>query len=405
VRVVEPGQVDPVTAASGGDSVLILDPGNFTPAYDCNLARALKALRWDVEWVTSDYEFESVAAPDGVRVRRAFFRSLPPRGGSRSRIPRLIVKGLSYPIDLVRLDEHLKGRSPGVIHVQWSHLPWLDAVLWERWRKLGWRIVYTAHDVRPLAGTTPRLLAQGYSGLVARADAVVVHDEHARAAVVELGAVPARVHVIPAAPPVSPDVPHPTRAAARAALGLPAASPVVLFFGFVKPYKGLAVLLRSLPTVKRIVGQVELLIAGELTGSASRYDRIALELGVSESVRWRRGFVPGNEVGTFFAAADVVALPYLEASSSGVLLTAYVFGRPVVATAVGGLGELVDVGESGMLVPARDPEALGEALGALLGDPRLAERMGSRGLELTEQRFSWAGMARRLDVIYRELLA
>ncbi len=87
------------------------------------------------------------------------------------------------------------------------------------------------------------------------------------------------------------------------------------------------------------------------------------------------------------------------------LLTAYSCPRPVVATAVGGLAELVDPGVTGLVVPPGDPVALAGALAELLGDPARAERMAERGFELAETRFTWPGMARRLDGLYRELLA
>jgi glycosyltransferase involved in cell wall biosynthesis len=250
----------------------------------------------------------------------------------------------------------------------------------------------------------PRLLAGGHSLLVRNADAVVVHSDSERAAALEMGAHADVLRVIPPAPPIAPGALQVSREAARATLGLLPDVPVVLFFGFVKPYKGLSVLLRSLPELIGAVGSVRLVIAGEIVGSRSRYGRLVAELGVSDSVRWIPGFVPSSDVGTVFAAADVVALPYVAASSSGVLLTAYAFNRPVVATRVGGLIELVQAGEAGVLVPPNDPKALGAAIGDVLGDPGRAERMGAEGFRLTQERFTWTGMARRVDGLYRELL-
>jgi D-inositol-3-phosphate glycosyltransferase len=395
-------QTDPVTTRAA----LLVDIGVFTPFYDLNLAAALAAEGWAVELVTSEYEFENVTPGIGSRLRAAALLRLEGRRGwsGHLRGPRLALKAVLYLVDLIRLDRRLTQLSPSIIHIQWAHLPWLDKLLWTRWRRRGWNVVYTVHDARPLPGTTPRVLAQSYSRLPDMADAVVVHSESARASVLEMGAKPTRLHVIPPASPFAPDSRPQSRTAARRALGLEPDLQVVLFFGFLKPYKGLPVLLRSLPVLKRNVRSAKLLIAGEVMEPRSRYERLTAELGISREVDWRPGFVPTAEVGTFFSAADVVALPYLDASSSGVLLAAYSCRRPVVVSAVGGLPELVVPGETGLIVPPGDSLALAGALSELLCNPQLAERMGEKAFKLSQERFTWPGIARRLDALYSELL-
>jgi D-inositol-3-phosphate glycosyltransferase len=384
--------------------VQLVDLGTFTPFYDLNLAAALETEGWAVELVTSEYEFEKLTPVVGSRLRSALLR-LPERGWNRRlRGPRVALKALLYLIDLIRLDRRLARLSPSIVHIQWAHLPLVDKALWRRWRRWGWIVVYTAHDARQLAGTTPRVLARSYSRLPDRADAVVVHSEFARAVMLEMGAMPNRVHVIPPSSPCTPDALPPSRTAARLALGIALDDQVVLFFGFLKPYKGLPVLLRSLPMLKPNVGSARLLIAGEVMGSRSGYERLIAELGISREVDWRPGFVPSARVVTFFSAADVVALPYIDASSSGVLLTAYSCRRPVVASAVGGLPELVIPGETGLIVPPSDSPALAGALSELLRNRQLAEQMGARAFELSLERHTWPGMARRLDALYSELL-
>ena len=385
-------------------AALLVDLGTFTPFYDLNLIAALEAEGWSVELVTSEYEFEKVTPGVGSRLRSVLFR-LRGRGWNRRlRGPRVALKAVLYLIDLIRLDRRLARLSPSVVHIQWAHLPLVDKVLWTRWRRRGWIVVYTAHDARQLDGTTPRVLARSYSRLPVRADAVVVHSEFARGVVLEMGAMPNRVHVIPPSSPFTPDSPQPSRTAARLALGIALDDRVVLFFGFLKPYKGLPVLLRSLPMLRPDVRSAKLLIAGEVMGPSSVYERLIAELGISGDVDWRPGFVPSALVATFFSAADVVVLPYLDASSSGVLLTAYSCRRPVVASAVGGLAELVIHGETGLIVPAGDSRALAGALSELLRNPELAEQMGDQAFELSLERYTWPGIARRLDALYSGLL-
>ena len=391
-------------APATGRVALIVDAANFTPFYDAQLVAALEAEGWEIELVSSDYEFEDVGLQSGSRSRVASFRI--PRSSRRRHLRPLVraLKAVAYVFDLIRLDRRLARLAPSIIHVQWAHWPWLDGTLWSRWRRAGWKVVYTAHDVPPLPGTTPQLFVRSYPALAGKADAVVVHSHAAGAALLETGAEPERIHVIQPAPPFAPGAQPLERAAARKLLGLSVDDPVILFFGFVKPYKGLPVLLRSLPLVKRRGYSPTLLIAGEVMEPVADYRSLITRLGIAAEVDWRPGFVPTSEVEAHFAAADVVVLPYLDASSSGVLLTAYSCRRPVVASAVGGLAELVVSGQTGSVVPSGDPEALADAIAELLGDPRRAAEMGELGFALTERRHTWPGMARRLDALYCELL-
>jgi glycosyltransferase involved in cell wall biosynthesis len=385
---------DPPTNAPTTRAVLLVDLETFTPGYDLQLTAALETEGWTVELIMSEYEFEEVVPRAASRpsVRRRL------RGLPRS------LKAIPYLVDLIRLDRRLARLAPSIVHIQWAHLPWVDRILWGRWRRSGWTVVYTAHDPRPLDGTTPRVLARSYSTLPACADAVVVHSEFARSVLIDAGTRPERVHMIPPASPFKPVAGAPTRSTARQALGLSTDDRVVLFFGFLKPYKGLAVLLRSLAQLKRSGVSARLLIAGEVLGPTADYDRLISELDLSRDVDWRPGFVPSSEVATLFAAADVIGLPYLDASSSGVLLSAYACRRPVVVSAVGGLPELVVPGETGVIVPPNDPAALAAALSELLLDLPAGERMGENAFELSQERFTWPGMGRRLGALYDELL-
>ncbi len=386
-------------------SVLLLDPGNFTPFYDMQLGATLIEQGWDVEWVTSRYQFEDLVPPAGLPMREAF--RCPLRASSlpldRSATLRRAAKAVCYPIDLKRFHRGMRQRPPGIVHVQWSHLPFLDASVWADWRLRRWKVVYTVHDVRPLPGTTPRFLGPVSRGLLKHVDALVVHSREGAAQLLNAGIAPDRVHHVPPASPVVPNGGVPGRGDARRTLGLPLDRRIVLFLGFIKPYKGLDVLLEAFPAVRAGIEGALLVIAGESLESLGRYHRSILRLGLTGSVHWNSGFVPTTRIATYFAAADVVALPYLDATSSGVLLAAYSFRRPVVASAVGGLPELVESGRSGILVPPSDPPALAAALCSVLGDPARGDRMGVRGRWLTEQRYSWSTVAGELGTLYRGL--
>jgi glycosyltransferase involved in cell wall biosynthesis len=143
-------------------------------------------------------------------------------------------------------------------------------------------------------------------------------------------------------------------------------APVVLFFGNVRAYKGLADLIAAMPRVHEETG-ARLVVAGQFLQPESRYHREAERCGVSDHVRFFPGYVPDEQVGELFGVADVIALPYRSASQSGILPEAAEFGRPVVATAVGGIPEVLD--GHGVVVPPGDPQALAEGLVSALREP------------------------------------
>jgi glycosyltransferase involved in cell wall biosynthesis len=171
--------------------------------------------------------------------------------------------------------------------------------------------------------------------------------------------------VVPAAP-----------AAWRARIG--GGRPVIAFFGYVRPYKGLADLIDALPLVRRTHPDAVLVVAGPFLEGPERSANRAARAGVGAAVRLFPGYVPDEDVGGLFAASDVLVLPYRSASQSGVLPQALAAGLPVVATEVGGLAEAL--GRGGETVPPRDPGALAAGIVRALAAGRRAPG-GSDGWE------------------------
>lgn len=136
--------------------------------------------------------------------------------------------------------------------------------------------------------------------------------------------------------------------------------PIVLFFGYVRPYKGLEDLIRAMPAVRARYSEATLVVAGPFLDRAERYRGLSERLGVEDAVRLFPGYVPDDEVRALFEAAAVVALPYRSATQSGVIPQALSLGKRVVATAVGGIAEAVN--GNGVVVPPSDPAALSEGV-------------------------------------------
>jgi len=188
--------------------------------------------------------------------------------------------------------------------------------------------------------------------------------------------------------------------AARQQLGI-RESRVILFFGYVRKYKGLGVLFDALHTAlaRRQLNDTLLLVVGEFYENETAYRTQAEALGLGSAVRFIARYVAQREVATFFSAADVVVLPYLSATQSGIIQVAYNFDRPVIASQVGGLSGVVVEGKTGFLVPPNDPAALADALQRFYAENRGEEFIANVREE--KKKYSWEAMVDAIETLSR----
>ena len=171
---------------------------------------------------------------------------------------------------------------------------------------------------------------------------------------------------------------------------------VLLFFGFVREYKGLKYLLRAMP---QVMGRIEthLLVVGEFWDDKSSYLNLIGELGIAQAVTIVDRYIPNEELGLYFSAADVVVLPYVDATQSGVTQLAYGFEKPVITTWVGGIPEVVKDGETGLIVPPQDSEALGEAIVRYFEEDLGARFTPNIRAQVQGGVFSWGRLVRLIE--------
>lgn len=379
--------------------VLVIEQGGRggVADYTEQLVAALAEAGLEVELATAlDHRYGPLP---GVRVVPVFPYL---RGGSplrdlarRLRLQRL-TNAAGYYAAVLRLLG--RARRADVVHVQGGHFPPLVALALATLAAAGARIVHTPHNTfqrgRPwtrsfaLAGRFPvRVIVHAEADLAAldpavRAKAVVVpHGEY--------GALASRAAL-------------PSRAEARAALGLPAEAAVALVFGQLRPDKGVGDVLRA----AREVEGVHVVLAGEDLGALEPVADVLADPALSGRVTVLTGFQPADETARLFAAADVAVLAYRRASASGVLLLAYGFERPVVAYPAGGLVEAVAHGRTGWLAPSADPAALAGVLREVVAaGPEEALRRGREGKALAAERFAWPAIAERTRAVYEEAAA
>ncbi len=193
-----------------------------------------------------------------------------------------------------------------------------------------------------------------------------------------------------------PGRPRKTRTEARTALGLPTEGRLALFFGFIKPYKGVLHLIDAARALKERYGDgIRVLIVGDIYGDKQPYlDRIAASPAV-DIIQLVDGFVPDETVEDYFLAADLTVLPYDSATQSGIVQIAYNYDLPVVTTDVGGLPEVVLDGETGFVVPPGDPAALAAAIIRYF-DEGLARDFAA-GVAREKLKYSWDAMAEAVE--------
>jgi glycosyltransferase involved in cell wall biosynthesis len=277
--------------------------------------------------------------------------------------------------------------SADVVHFQWLPVQWLDVHLLPR-RPL----VLTAHDLLPREARPGQARAQ--RRLYDAVDAVVVHSTYGASMLSDrLGVDAEKVHVIAhgafshlAAQPASP---------------LPAGlaqvdQPVALFFGLLRPYKGLDLLLEAW----RGIADAELWIVGR-----PRMSLASLKSSAPGKVRFIDRFVSDQELAAYFRRAELVVLPYLDTGrfdQSGVLATALAFGKPMVLSDVGGFGDMAREGAAAVF-PAGDAAGLRSTILELLGDSVARERMARAAQALADGPYSWEQSARETLRLYESL--
>jgi glycosyltransferase involved in cell wall biosynthesis len=193
-----------------------------------------------------------------------------------------------------------------------------------------------------------------------------------------------------------------SKTTARQYLGLPENEKIILFFGFIRNYKGLDLLLEAMSILKNPEPQtsnIKLLIAGEFYEDAKPYQELIEKLGIQDQLILRTDFIPDREVKYYLCAADAVIQPYRNATQSGVTPLAYHFEKPMVVTNVGGLPKLVPDGKVGLVVEP-DPAAIADGI---LKFYQLGENYFIPHLREEKQQYSWANMVNTITRLANDI--
>lgn len=175
----------------------------------------------------------------------------------------------------------------------------------------------------------------------------------------------------------------------------------VLFFGRIFEYKGLDYLIRTEPIISENIPGVRFVIAG-VGEDISRYLNMMIHKERFEVHNYRISYEEGAKL---FQECSVVVLPYIDGSQSGIIPTAYAFKKPLVATSIGGIPELIDDGSTGILVPPKEVGSLAEAIIKLLRNKELRLSMGEKGFRKLKEDMSWERIADKTITIYKAAMS
>ncbi|MBC8366042.1 glycosyltransferase [bacterium] len=303
------------------------------------------------------------------------------------------------PLSWERSAKLLAERDFDAVIFQWWHPFFGPAYGWmaRRLAKLSPRTrrLFLCHNVEPHEASAVDRSLSRYGRR--RAQGFLAHSQHDAARLAEM--YPASVQRVHAHPRYSAlGESRLDRASARAQCGLSSDERALLFFGLVREYKGLDLALEALAKLDM---RYRLHVVGEFYEKRTRYDALIARLGLQERVNIVDRYVPNEEVPAWFAAADLVVLPYRDATQSGIVEIAHGAGRASLVTDVGGLSAQVQDGRTGLVVKPDDAAAIAEAVERYF-DGNLEALMQKAIMEEAGSK-SWAGLATTLRELAAEI--
>lgn len=310
---------------------------------------------------------------------------------------------------LVRLFRHLQKSSntnKTVAHFQFFRRERVESFFLLFLRLAGIRLVYTAHNILPHESSR---IDRFLKYIVYKSShGIIVHSDFIKRALLDaFQLAPEKVHVVPHGnfdhylPETSL-----SKAEARAELGLEPDDQVLLFFGYIREYKGLDFLLEAFDIAARKNKRLKLVIAGmphtkELEKSSREYIE---KSEARDRIIFHARFIPHEDIKYYFVGADLVVLPYKHIYHSGIIHLAYSYGKAVLATNVGDFSETIVQNKSGYIAHENTPEAFADDLLKLAEDENALEDMGKFARNLSSSKYSWLDIGRQTVEVYKSVL-
>lgn len=301
--------------------------------------------------------------------------------------------------NIINVGFNIRKIKPDIVIIQWWH-PYFAPCYWLLTRVVGKniKIVFTCHNVFP----HERFPADRFLTKIAlrRGDGYIVHSRRDGEDLKMLKKSPNyRIN------------PHPTYNAFRIRnitkeqgrqeiidkddFKINEDTQLLLFFGFVREYKGLKYILKAMPTIADQLPQCRLMVVGSFGENKQNYLNLIDDLGINDLVFLKDDYTPDNEIEKYFAATDLVVLPYIDATQSGIVQIAYGFEKPVVVTDVGGLPDVVTNGKTGYVVDSKSSQAITEAIIDYFINGREIQLID--GVKEESYKFAWGRIVEKIE--------
>jgi glycosyltransferase involved in cell wall biosynthesis len=382
--------------------------GGTDKPYAFGLADALVAQGVRIDFIGSD----ALDSPHLHQNDLIHFLNLRGDQNSEAGIAKKVVRVITYYARLVRYAAVAK---PRIFHILWHNkFELIDRTILMVYYKLaGKKIAITAHNVNAATRDSKDSWMNRFSLAFQyrMADHIFVHTRLMKDELLADFSVPPRkVSVIPfGINNVDPRTSI-TAGAAKERLGITVHDRVILFFGLIRPYKGLEYLVSAMTHLNERA-DIKLIIAGAVqAGCADYWAGIQRDIRVGSfenRIIEKVHYIPDEDVELYFKAADVLALPYTHIFQSGLPFLAYSFGLPVIASDVGSLREDIIEGRTGLICAPRDAVDLANKIKAYFSSDLYLE-LGERRREIcgfANERYSWTKVAETTTAIYQSLLA
>lgn len=313
----------------------------------------------------------------------------------------IINKTINYLKALKELKKYIESNNIDIVHLQWFSLPWIEWIYVAALRRRH-RVVITVHDVIPFDNRPFEM--QSLDKIYEKADALVMHTDTSKNLFQKMYKAKTPISVVTQGFCLKSDYKIIDKKKAKEHFGIPKEAVVFLYYGTIRPSKGLDILIKSMHNAYKENKNVYLLAAGAFHRvNEEEYINMVKDLLDDGCAAVSFGFVPQEEEQWYFSAADVLCLPYLEVTQSGVAQLGLMYELPIIATDVGEMGDVCRDGQNGIVVKPGNQDELKDVIIKFTGNAKFREKASKISKELGEKEFSLEVKAEKVEKAYKRV--
>jgi len=315
-----------------------------------------------------------------------------------------LLRGVRYAIGSYNASRHAAKAGLKVVHFHIYHFAGREYLNFLFFKRKGFKIVATIHDVESFDKFGEEVNASKYVKFGKMMDRIIVHSEYAKRSVQKYfpDFPMEKIHIVPHGDSDFLFNKTIDRAEARKQLNLPVDQKLVLFFGQIKAVKGLDVLLKAWAIVRDRMKGAKLLVVGRpWKVEQDIFDKIVKEKNLAPDCIFNYSYVPNDVIPAYFAAADLVVLPYREIYSSGVMIRSLDYGAAIIASDLDAFKKIIADGENGMIFSNGDEKDLAEKILSLINDEEKLKRFRINAKKTSDEKFSWQLIGSKVNEVYK----